>query len=97
MEKWCNTEGLSVNPQKTTMIAFTNKKTLVVDNIRFFNRILSCSENVKYLGVFFDSKMNWKTHFDYCLNKAKKFFGRVGVQLEGPGVLVLRSFSGFTG
>ena len=31
------------------------------------------SENVKYLGVFFDSKMNWKTNFNCCL-KAKKVF-----------------------
>ena len=74
VERWCNTEGLSVNPQKTTMVAFTNKRTPVVENIRFFNGALACSENVKYLGVIFDSKLNWKMHFDYCLNKAKKVF-----------------------
>ena len=70
-EKWHNIKGLSVNPQKTTTIAITNMKTLVVDNIRFFNRMLSCPVNVKYLGVFSDSKMNWKTHFDYCLNRGR--------------------------
>ena len=51
VEMCCNIEVFSVNPQKTTITAFTNKKTLV-NNIRFFNRVLSCSENVKYLGVF---------------------------------------------
>ena len=51
-------EGLSVNPHKTTMVAFTNKKTLIVENIRFFNWVFACSENVKYLTVFFDSKLN---------------------------------------
>ena len=55
------------------MIAFTNK-TLIVDNIRFFNKAFSCSENIKYLGMFFDFKINWKTHFDYCLNKTEKVF-----------------------
>ena len=36
VERGCNKEGLSVNPQKTTMVAFTNKRTLIVENISFF-------------------------------------------------------------
>ena len=73
VERGCNKEGLSVNPQKTTMVAFTNKKT-VVENIMFLNWVLDCSENIKYLGMLFDSKLNEKTHFNYCLNKGKKVF-----------------------
>ena len=38
VKMWCNMESLSVNPQKIRMVAFTNKKTLVVENIRF-NRV----------------------------------------------------------
>ena len=53
VDRWCNTEGLSVNSQETTMIAFTNNRTLVVENIRFFRRVLDCFENVKYLGGVF--------------------------------------------
>ena len=34
IEKWCNTEGVSVNPQTTTMVACTNKKTYLIENIR---------------------------------------------------------------
>ena len=34
------------------------QKTLIAENIRFFNRVLGRSENVKYLRVFFDSKLN---------------------------------------
>ena len=49
VEKWCNTEGLTVNPQKITMILFAKKKTLIVKNRRFFNRVLTYSENVKHL------------------------------------------------
>ena len=77
------------------MIAFINKKTLVAENIRLFNRVLACSENVKFLGVFFDSKLNWKMHLDYCLNKLKKFFWTCRSTRQ-EGALVLRSLIGFT-
>ena len=67
------------------MIAFINKKTLVAENIRLFNRVLAFSENIKFLGVFFDSKLNWKMHLDYCLNKLKKFFWTCrSTRQEGP-------------
>ena len=36
--------------------------------------MLSSAENVKYLGMFFGSKMNWKKDFEYYLNKVKKVF-----------------------
>ena len=39
--------------QKTTMVAFTNK-IFTIENIRFLMGL--GSGNVKYLGVFFDSK-----------------------------------------
>ena len=49
IERLCNTESLSVNPQnrksvnpqKTTMVVFTNKKTLIAENISFFMGTLS--------------------------------------------------------
>ena len=39
-EVWCNTKSLSVSPEKNIIVAFTNKKILIVENIRFFNKVL---------------------------------------------------------
>ncbi|PZO93157.1 MAG: hypothetical protein DI617_09050 [Streptococcus pyogenes] len=74
VEFWCNNAGLSVNPQKTTMVAFTKRKLLNLKRITFFNQVLVCSDEVKFLGVYFDRNLNWNKHFNYCLKKAKKAF-----------------------
>ena len=73
-ERWHSTEGLTVNPQKIIMVTFTNRMTLIPQSTRFFNKILMFSENVTYLGIYFNSKMNRRTYFDCFLNKVKKFF-----------------------
>lgn len=74
IEMWCHRVGLSVNPQKTTMVAFTRKTTSLNINIKFFNQTLICSDEVKFLGVFFDKRLSWSKHSEYCINKAKRIF-----------------------
>jgi hypothetical protein len=56
VEIWCNEVGLSVNPDKTGLVAFTRKRKLQ----GFFEPQLSgvklsLSGSVKYLGVILDS------------------------------------------
>ena len=46
-------------------------------DIRIFlnNTSLQSCDTYKYLGVFFDSKLNWKTHINYICNKISKSCG----------------------
>ena len=74
VETWCNNAGLSVNPLKTTMVAFTKKRILNLKDICFFGQKLTCSKEVKFLGIYFDMGLNWKRHFDYCVTKARRIF-----------------------
>nr|CAH7717539.1 unnamed protein product [Callosobruchus chinensis] len=52
VERWCVTEGLSVNPIKTIMVPFTKQRNAKITRapIRFGNQI-EVAREVKYLGI----------------------------------------------
>jgi ribonuclease HI len=71
IEIWCSEVGLSVNPDKTGLVAFTRKRKLQ----RFFEPQLSgvklsLSGSVKYLGVILASQLTWKEHVQAKVRKA---------------------------
>ena len=73
VEEWCKESGLSVNPEKSNLVRFTLKrKNIKVDNVKLFDKIMHLSNEVKYLGIFLDSKLSMKSHFDNIKKKATK-------------------------
>jgi len=71
VEAWCVELRLSVNPDKTGLVAFTRKRKLPgFFEPRLFGRVLQRSMSVKYLGVILDSRLTWKEHVDAKVRKA---------------------------
>lgn len=71
VEAWCAENGLSVNPTKTELVLFTNKRNLGMYQLpSLFGTQLSLSDEVKYLGITLDSKLNWAKHLDNKIKKA---------------------------
>ena len=72
VEIWCNEVRLSVNPNKTELVAFTRKRKLQgFFEPHFFGVKLSLSGSVKYLGVILDSRLTWREHVEVKVRKAK--------------------------
>ena len=76
LEKFANTNGFKFSPTKTQTILFENRKTKNRDEkIKLYisNRKIELVDNVKILGLIFDSQLTWKTHVkqlkDQCLNR----------------------------
>ena len=72
VELLCGELGLSVNPDKTGLVAFTGKRKLPgFFEPRLFWKTLHRSMSVKYLGVILDSLLTWKEHVDVKVKKAQ--------------------------
>jgi hypothetical protein len=71
VEMWCDELGLSVNPDKTGLAAFTRRRKLQgFFEPRLFGTTLYCSMLVKYLGVILDLWLTWREHAGVKMRKA---------------------------
>jgi hypothetical protein len=71
IEIWCNEVGLSVNPDKTGLVAFTRKRKLQgFFEPQLFGVKLSLSGSVKYLGDILDSRLTCRGHVVVKVRKA---------------------------
>jgi hypothetical protein len=72
---WCDELGLSVNPDKTGLVAFREEGNSQGSlNHVFFGTTLHCSTSVKYLGVtgmILDSRLTCREHVDVTVRKAQ--------------------------
>jgi hypothetical protein len=65
VEAWCNELGLSVNPDKTGLVAFTRRrKRPGFFEPHLFGKTLQRSMSVKYLGVILDLRLTWREQVD---------------------------------
>ena len=62
---WTESNGFRFSPAKTKMMHFSNREHAILPPSLYINQnqIESVNE-VKFLGVYFDSKLNWKAHVE---------------------------------
>ena len=69
--RWLTNSGLKVNDEKTEICLFYHKDTQPVTININGNEIIS-KNSMNVLGVHFDSKLNWQTHAQIAISKARK-------------------------
>ena len=91
--KWCNANKLQINPQKSAVLTIPSKlNSPKLDlNINYYASPKSCHESCNYLGVYIDSKMQFKTNIKLIevkiakaiviLNKLRFFFPKTNLFL----------------
>jgi hypothetical protein len=76
--KWAEKEGLNIIPHKTAILPFTNKRILEGLGPLIINgKELELLDEVKYLGVTLDSKLNWNQHLQKIIRKSQTTFAVV--------------------
>ena len=75
--KWLLANKISLNCSKTEMIIFRKPNSSVnyKFNIKLNGHLLQPSDSIKYLGVYLDPELNWKTHCDVLSKKLKRANG----------------------
>ena len=60
---WFKANQLSINLEKTVMMQFWTKHEKI--KIKAMNNPIPNVRSTKFLGVFIDDTMSWKTHVEY--------------------------------
>ena len=76
--KWAVKEGLNISPHKTAIVPFTNRrKTEGLGPLTLHGKELKMLDEVKYLGVTLDSRLNWNQHLHKIIRKAQTTYAVV--------------------
>lgn len=78
--KWGNVNKLTFSPEKTQLIAFTNKAKNI--QIQLNDKYLKHVNNIKYLGINIDSKLTFTNHVKYIIDKTKKLFNKLKIYVR---------------
>ena len=74
---WCDTNCMTLNPSKCTVITFTRKKQPLHFDYTLNGMPLQRADYVKDLGVLLDTKLTFKQHVSFIVAKASRQLGLV--------------------
>ena len=80
VDHWLSINKMTINTKKTEVIFFGNKvhlKKLDNKTVRYLDTPLKRKDKVKYLGVLFDEKMQWKYQIKNITQKASLKLGKI--------------------
>ena len=76
---WCAKWRIKLNPEKTKVIIFSRsilaRKTEL--NLKLYGETLKIYSQVKFLGITFDSQLNFKKHFEDILDRCNTRYYRL--------------------
>ena len=75
IESWSDKWGFTINPQKTQVIIFHDKKSSIRETapkLTLLGNSLEYSKVIKFLGILFDEQLTWKPHIDSLKDRCNK-------------------------
>ena len=72
VERWNEENGLEFNPFKCRLIIFSRTSNFFNFNFQINNVNIERVQNIKDLGIIFDSKLEFNDHIEYISNATKK-------------------------
>ena len=71
IQSWCDKWGFKISIAKSSFVLFHKGKSKNV-SLSLNGNPLKAQKKVKFLGMIFDSKLTWKDHIDYLVEKCQK-------------------------
>ncbi|GJQ83685.1 hypothetical protein Trydic_g14392 [Trypoxylus dichotomus] len=75
---WSRANKLTFNAGKSEALFFGKTHGQRRSKFQLGTETIHCKENVKYLGVVIDEKLNFKAHVDYATGKAREITNKIG-------------------
>lgn len=72
LSAWLEDHHLSLSPSKSCGVVFTRKRNIPLPTLICNNEIIPIRNTVKFLGVYFDTKLSGVQHFNFILQKSEK-------------------------
>ena len=57
---------------KTSLVLFPSRIVKGKVGLKFDEKVLNTERKVNFLGMIFDSRLSWKDHIDYVVDKCNK-------------------------
>ena len=79
LAEWCSRWRIKLNPEKTKLFMFsrTLKETANKPALFLYGVQLSYFPHAKFLGITFDHKLTFKTHFEEILERCQQKYHRI--------------------
>ena len=79
VEEYLAANKLSLNTGKTIHMLFGGRRTFQnLPNLYIYGNIIERKESTKFLGIFIDQKISWKSHADFIIGKLSRILGILG-------------------
>ena len=73
---WISANKLALNVEKTVYILFKGKKSVpTLPLLHMFNSKIGKVDSTKFLGIYIDENLSWKTHANYVIGKLSRIIG----------------------
>ena len=70
IQTWADNNGFKFSQTKTVCVHFCNQRKIHLDpELKLNGNAIPVVDQVKFLGVIFDKKLNFKAHIDYLRAK----------------------------
>lgn len=78
IETWARDFGLAINPTKSKFIVFPIKREIThIPRLKINGKNVKCVKILKYLGISFDIRLNWLSHFDEIKKKVTNLQSKI--------------------
>lgn len=82
---WLEAHGLSLATEKTELILLTKRHIQLEVEMKVFDTCLTTTKELKYLGVRFDPRMNFRAQINHAASKAAKVTGMLSKLMANVG------------
>lgn len=85
VRKWMKSVGLALADHKTEVLLVSKRKIMEKITVTVGNHVVESKDEIRYLGVILDSRLNFRAHTKYAVEKASRMYTALARMLANSG------------